>query len=135
MDGFRLPMDRARFVATWPRAPRHATSPEFPLVLNTGRIRDQWHTMTRTARAPALNAHEPEPYVDMHASRSVQPRALVAGELARVVTRWGAALARVRSSGDMPAGMLFMPIHWSEQFARDSRVDAAVNPVVDAALG
>src|SRR5690606_19971164 len=43
---------RARFVATAARAPRHAPSSEYPLILNTGRIRDQWHTMTRTARAP-----------------------------------------------------------------------------------
>jgi assimilatory nitrate reductase catalytic subunit len=125
---------RARFVATWPRAPRHATSPEFPLVLNTGRIRDQWHTMTRTARAAALNAHEPEPYLDMHAA-DLAAAGLVTGEIARLVTRWGASLARVRCSGEMPPGMVFMPIHWSEQFARESRVGAAVNPVVDPVSG
>jgi assimilatory nitrate reductase catalytic subunit len=125
---------RARFVATWPRAPRHATSDEFPLVLNTGRIRDQWHTMTRTGRAPALNAHEPEPYVDMHATDLVAAGVEV-GEIAKVVTRWGASMARVRCSGEMPPGMVFMPIHWSEQNARGSRVGAAVNPVVDALSG
>ncbi len=125
---------RARFVATWPRAPRHATSDEFPLVLNTGRIRDQWHTMTRSGRAPALNAHEPEPFVDMHAN-DLETAGLVAGEIAKVATRWGASMARVRCSGDMPPGMVFMPIHWSEQNARGSRVGAAVNPVVDPLSG
>jgi assimilatory nitrate reductase catalytic subunit len=125
---------RARFIATWPRAPRHATSDEFPLVLNTGRIRDQWHTMTRTARAPALNAHEPEPYVDMHAT-DLESAGLVVGEIARVNTRWGVAMARVRCSGEMPSGMIFVPIHWSEQNARGSRVGAAVNPVVDPLSG
>jgi assimilatory nitrate reductase catalytic subunit len=104
------------------------------LVLNTGRVRDQWHTMTRTARAPALNAHEPEPYLDMHAA-DLATAGLVAGEVAQVTTRWGAALARVRSSGDIPPGMVFMPIHWSEQFARGSRVGAVVNPVVDPLSG
>src|SRR5690606_11873914 len=59
----------------------------------------------------------------------------VSGDLVRVVSRWGSALARVRASGDLPAGMAFMPIHWSEQFARSSRVGAAVNPVVDALSG
>jgi assimilatory nitrate reductase catalytic subunit len=125
---------RARFVPTAPRAPRHATTQEFPLILNTGRIRDQWHTMTRTGRAPVLNAHEPEPFIDMHES-DLQAAGLTRGELARVVTRWGAAVARVRSSGDQPQGMVFVPIHWSETFARNSIVGAAVNPVVDALSG
>lgn len=125
---------RARFVATPARAPRHAPSPEYPLVLNTGRIRDQWHTMTRTARAPQLNAHEPEPFVDAH-PQDLAAIGVAPGELVRVVSRWGQAMARVRSSGDMPPGMLFMPIHWSEQFARGGRIGAAVNPVVDALSG
>jgi assimilatory nitrate reductase catalytic subunit len=90
--------------------------------------------MTRTARAAVLNAHEPEPYVDAHA-QDLAAAGIAAGELVRVVSRWGSALARVRSSGDMPAGMLFMPIHWSGQFAHPARVDAVVNPVVDVASG
>jgi assimilatory nitrate reductase catalytic subunit len=125
---------KARFVATPARGPRHPPSDEYPLILNTGRIRDQWHTMTRTALAAVLNAHEPEPYID--ASR--QDLATIGaspGDLVRVTSRWGSALARVRASGDMPAGMLFMPIHWNDQFARDARVGAVVNPVVDALSG
>jgi assimilatory nitrate reductase catalytic subunit len=134
-DGrFSTPNGRARFIATMARTPRHAPTAEFPLILNTGRIRDQWHTMTRTARAPALNAHEPEPFVDAH-PQDLAAAGIVAGELARVSTRWGSLLARTRASGDMPAGMLFVPIHWSGQFALESRVGAAVNPVVDALSG
>ncbi len=125
---------RARFMPVTARGPRHATTPEYPLILNTGRIRDQWHTMTRTARAPALNAHEPEPYVDANpvdfAAAGIAP-----GSLLRVVTRWGSALARARASGDLPAGMIFMPIHWNDQFAREARVGATVNPVVDPLSG
>ena len=57
-DGrFFHPDGKARFVATPPRAPANAPSDEFPLVLNTGRIRDQWHTMTRTGRAARLADH------------------------------------------------------------------------------
>jgi assimilatory nitrate reductase catalytic subunit len=134
-DGrFPTPDGRARFIATVARGPRHAPTAEYPLVLNSGRIRDQWHTMTRTARAAVLNAHEPEPYVDASA-RDLAGVGVVAGALVRVVSRWGSALARCRSSGDVPEGMLFMPIHWSEQFARSSRVDAVINPVVDAISG
>ena len=125
---------RARFVPVAARAPRHVATAEYPLVLNTGRIRDQWHTMTRTARAPALNAHEPEPYVDANAG-DLAAAGIATGSLLRVVTRWGTALARARASGDLPAGMIFMPIHWNDQFARDARVGAVVNPVVDPLSG
>ncbi len=125
---------RARFIAVAARPPRHAPSAEYPLILNTGRIRDQWHTMTRTARAPQLNAHEPEPYLDVHA-QDLAALGARPGELVRVVSRWGSAMARARCSGDLPPGMAFMPIHWSAQFARRGRVGAAVNPVVDALSG
>jgi assimilatory nitrate reductase catalytic subunit len=134
-DGkFSTPDGRARFVATAARMPRFAPTAEFPLILNTGRIRDQWHTMTRTARAPQLNAHEPEPFVDAH-PQDLRTAGVVPGELVRLTTRWGSTLARARASGEMPAGMLFMPIHWSAQFAQEARVGAAVNPVVDALSG
>jgi assimilatory nitrate reductase catalytic subunit len=134
-DGrYSTPDGRARFVAAAARGPRHAPTSEYPLILNTGRIRDQWHTMTRTGRAAALNAHESEPFVDLHSS-DMQASGVVPGQLARVVTRWGSMLARARSSGDMPQGMIFAPIHWSEQFALQSRVGAVVNPVVDPLSG
>ena len=134
-DGrFSTPDGRARLVPTAARMPRYAPTAEFPLILNTGRIRDQWHSMTRTARAPQLNAHEPEPYVDAHL-QDLRAAGVAPGELVRLATRWGSALARARASGEMPAGMLFMPIHWSAEFAQDARVGATVNPVVDALSG
>jgi assimilatory nitrate reductase catalytic subunit len=134
-DGqFPTPDGKARFIATPARGPRHPPSDEYPLILNTGRIRDQWHTMTRTARAAVLNAHEPEPYVDVN-RLDLAGAGAAAGDLVRVTSRWGSALARARVSGDVPVGMLFMPIHWNDQFAREARVGAVVNPVVDALSG
>ena len=134
-DGrFPTASGRAIFVPTPARPPFHATGSEFPLVLNTGRIRDQWHTMTRTSRAAVLNAHEPEPFVDAH-PLDLAAAGLQSGQIARVISRWGTALARVRSSGEMRPGSVFMPMHWSEQFARQSRTGAVVNPVVDPISG
>jgi assimilatory nitrate reductase catalytic subunit len=134
-DGrFFHPDGRARFVATPPRIPGHATSVEFPFVLNTGRIRDQWHTMTRSGRAPQLTAHTPEPFVDMHAEDALSC-GVRSGELARVETPWGSLVARARTSGEMPRGMIFVPIHWSGEHASDARVGALVNPVVDPISG
>jgi assimilatory nitrate reductase catalytic subunit len=134
-DGrFPTPDGRARLVPTAARPPRQATSDEFPFILNTGRSRDQWHTMTRTALAPVLNAHEPEPGIDANAADLVTA-GLQTGQIVRVVSRWGSSLGRLRASGQLPPGMVFMPMHWSGPFARSARVGAAVNPAVDPVSG
>ncbi|MGH8446167.1 MAG: molybdopterin-dependent oxidoreductase, partial [Solimonas sp.] len=125
---------RAAFVATAPVAPAHAPDDGYPLVLNTGRVRDQWHTMTRTGLAPTLGGHMPEPYVDLHPA-DVLACGVREGELARVTSRWGSLVVRVRSSGEMRRGQVFVPIHWNDQFASDARVGALVNPVVDPISG
>ncbi len=125
---------KAHFVPTRPSTPRHAAGEDFPLVLNTGRIRDQWHTMTRSGRAARLSDHMPEPYLDMHAQDALLA-GVREGELVRVSSRWGSATARVRTSGEMARGAVFMPIHWSAANASDARVGAVVNPVVDAISG
>ncbi|WP_296224272.1 nitrate reductase [Ralstonia sp. UBA689] len=125
---------RARFVSTPARAPVHATDGEFPLVLNTGRVRDQWHTMTRTGRAPKLADHVPEPFVDLHPQDALLA-GVREGNLARVSSRWGSVVARVRMSGGIARGSVFVPIHWNGQFASDARVGAVVNPVVDPVSG
>ena len=125
---------KARFVPTTPRAPVNGTDSEYPLVLNTGRIRDQWHTMTRSGKAPRLTGHIPEPYVDMHAQDALL-FAVRNGELVRVSTKWGSLIARLRMSGEMPRGMLFVPIHWSSIYSSDARVGALVNPVPDPISG
>ncbi len=125
---------RARFVATRPRAPTFALDPEYPLVLNTGRVRDQWHTMTRSGRAPRLVLHRPEPFVDLHAADALS-FGLQQGGLVRVVTRWGRMVARLRTSGEVSRGSLFVPIHWSDENCSDARVGALVNPSVDPISG
>ncbi|RDS86054.1 nitrate reductase [Dyella psychrodurans] len=125
---------RARFVTVASRMPLHATDCEYPLVLNTGRVRDQWHTMTRTGKAPRLTGHTPEPFVDMHPHDALRC-GVREGELARVCSRWGAMVARVTHGGGILAGNVFVPIHWNDQFASDARVGGVVNPVVDPISG
>ncbi|MBT2117083.1 molybdopterin-dependent oxidoreductase [Dyella sp. LX-66] len=125
---------RARFVITASRPPVHAVDREYPLVLNTGRIRDQWHTMTRTARSPRLNGHIGEPFIDMHPHDALRC-GVREGTLARVSSRWGAMVGRVRHGGGILAGQVFVPIHWSDQFASDACVGGVVNPAVDPVSG
>jgi len=125
---------KARLVSTPPRPPVHTPDDEYPFVLNTGRIRDQWHTMTRTGKAPRLLAHLSEPYVDLHPQDALLS-GMRAGDLARVVTRWGSFVARLRMSGETSRGTVFVPIHWNAQFASDARAGTLVNPVVDPISG
>ncbi|PPE75796.1 nitrate reductase [Solimonas fluminis] len=125
---------KARFVPTPVRAPAHAPDEQYPLILNTGRVRDQWHTMTRTGKSPKLADHIPEPFVDMHPQDALLS-GVRAGELARVATRWGSLVARVQHGGGIPRGNVFVPIHWNGQFASDARVGSLVNPIVDPISG
>lgn len=124
----------ARFIATRPVSAGHATDSNWPLVLNTGRIRDQWHTMTRTGLAPTLGGHIAEPFVDLHPADALS-HGLREHELARVSTRWGAVVVRVSHRGEVRRGQIFMPIHWNDRVASDARVGRLVNPVVDPISG
>jgi assimilatory nitrate reductase catalytic subunit len=125
---------RARFVPTPPREPACGTDDEFPLILNTGRIRDQWHTMTRTGQSSRLAEHLPEPFVDLHAQDALS-HALRAGELARVTSARGSMVVRVRTSGEIARKSLFAPIHWSAENASQARAGALINPNVDPLSG
>ena len=134
-DGrFFTPSKRARFVAVEPRTPVNAPGDDFPLILNTGRARDHWHTMTRTAKSPRLGEHSPEPYVQIHPLDAREYR-LTDGGLARVFSRWGEAIVRVREDDGQQRGHLFIPIHWNDQYASHARVDALVNPETDPISG
>ncbi len=121
---------RARFVALHPRKPVHMPDDDWPLILNTGRLRDQWHTMTRTGRSARLSGHRPEPQVDVHPHDALL-RGVQDGRLAQVSTRWGSCVVRVRTTTEQPRRQIFMPIHWTGQNASDARVGSIVNPVVD----
>jgi assimilatory nitrate reductase catalytic subunit len=111
---FFTPDRKARFVAPELPAAKEPTSAAFPLRLNTGRIRDQWHTMTRTGKSPRLGAHLPEPFVEVHPDDAAAA-GLCDGGFARIATAHGAGIARVVVTEDQRPGSLFVPIHWSRE--------------------
>ena len=134
-DGvFQTPCGQARMVPTTPKPPAEATTGGFPLSLNTGRVRDQWHTMTRTALAPELNLHAPEPYVEIHPDDAVEA-GLTEGMLARVRTPRGEAVAIAKITDRQRQGSLFMPMHWTAAFAPQGRSNHLIGPHRDAASG
>ncbi|CAA9891358.1 Nitrate reductase [Candidatus Methylobacter favarea] len=130
-DGkFYTATGKARFIAIEPRLPVNLPDKVYPLVLNTGRLRDQWHTMTRTAIAAKLNQHKPEPFVEVHPT-DARRHELLPNTLATIESRWGSMVARVQITDSQQQGSLFVPMHWTGQLASRGRMGALVNPVVD----
>lgn len=135
VDGrFQTPDGRARMVPVTPTGPGEATDAAFPMSLNTGRIRDQWHTMTRTGLAPDLCRHAPEPYVEIHPD-DAEAFGLKDGALARVATARAEAVAVTKVSDRQRRGSLFMPMHWTDAFAPSGRANSLVAPNVDPTSG
>jgi len=115
-DGvFPTPGGKARFVNTVYAPVAEDTDARYPLHLNTGRLRDQWHGMSRTGSVGRLFSHVEEPLLAMHADDMAR-RGLVEGDIARVSSRRGQLNVRVAASNEMRAGQVFMPMHWGSQF-------------------
>ena len=132
--GFFANDHRARFIAPEIPALRTETTAGRPLRLNTGRIRDQWHTMTRSGISPRLGQHLPEPFVEIHPDDAIR-YGVSNGSFARVTTDFGQCTLKVVVSERQQRGMLFAPIHWSEQTASAARIGALVAPITDPFSG
>jgi ferredoxin-nitrate reductase len=102
---------RARMTATPHAEPADAPDDEYPLVLTTGRLAHQWHTMTRTGKSKDLLAAEPEPFVELHADDARRFGARD-GDKVVVRSRRGRATLRARVSDTVAAGTAFAPFHW-----------------------
>ncbi len=125
---------KARFVAPDVPALRTETHAGRPLRLNTGRIRDQWHTMTRTGLSQRLGGHLPEPFVEIHPDDASRFGVIDDG-FARVTTDYGQCILKVVVSARAQRGTLFAPIHWSEANSSGARVGALVGPFTDPFSG
>lgn len=132
-DGrFSTPSGRAFMVPTPPRGVANPTGEAFPLALMTGRVRDQWHTMTRTGKAARLFRHIGEPFLSVHPDDAA---GLDDGGLAVVESQWGRGMLRVMLDYGMRRGAVFAPMHWTAEFCGAGRVNNAVNPAVDPVSG
>ena len=106
----------------------------YPLILNSGRIRDQWHTMTRTGYVARLMQHIAEPFVEVCPADAVR-FSLCDGQLARISSPRGVMVARVRISDAQREGNAFAPMHWNAEFARQGKVNALVEGRCDPVSG
>ena len=130
-DGvFPTPSGRARFVPTEYTPPAEAPDADYPITLNTGRLRDQWHSMTRTGLVARLFSHSPEPEVLLHKDSLVQ-LALEDGALVRISSRRGSLILKARASSDMRPGDAFVAMHWGSRFIAGAGTNALTVPAVD----
>ncbi|WP_135076398.1 nitrate reductase [Terasakiella sp. SH-1] len=132
--GFYTPTGKANMLTLDVLAPKNAPDDQYPYVLNSGRIRDQWHTMTRSGLSPRLNAHLPEPFLDIHPD-TAHKEGLKEGGLVKVSSKWGEAILRVKLSETVKPGELFMPMHWNDENSALAVVGRLVNPVTDPFSG
>ncbi len=107
---------------------------DIPLMLNTGRNRDQWHTMTRTGKSPRLGGHLAEPYLEIH-PKDANRLSLEAGDLVSVNSQFGKAILRVLITDRVAVGRPFAPMHWTRQTARNATINSVVTPVTDPVSG
>ncbi len=132
--GFFTADGRARALALTPRPPACRTSADYPLRLNSGRVRDHWHTMTRTAKTSRLTRHMAEPFAEIH-PRDAARAGIGPADLVEVTSPYGSALLRALVTDRTQEGVIFAPMHWSAQWASRGRVDSLIAAAVDPVSG
>jgi assimilatory nitrate reductase catalytic subunit len=125
---------KARLVPTPFRPVAEPVDGRLPFVLNTGRVRDQWHTMTRTGRIPRLMAHSAEPLLYIHPT-DAEWIGLIDGGFAQIESRYGVTILPVRLSFDQRRGEVFAPMHWTDRFSSAGPIDRLVGSATDPISG
>ncbi|MBP4041422.1 molybdopterin-dependent oxidoreductase [Aeromonas sp. SrichE-2G] len=137
-DGrFATPDGRARLLPLAQHfPPQQGAGPgeDLPLLLNSGRLRDQWHTMTRTGHVPRLQEAEPWPRVRMGAA-SLLALGVREGDLVRLGNGLGEALLLAGLDEGLREGEAFLPMHWTDSQCSQGAVNRLIAPVVDPLSG
>ncbi|WP_027833306.1 nitrate reductase [Maritalea myrionectae] len=130
---FFTPDGRANFVAT-PTDTATAQAQPTTLRLNTGRVRDHWHTMTRTGKSAALSAHIAEPYCEISPAQAAKIGARTA-ELVEISAAGQKVLARAIINPRLGHDQIFVPMHWNGNFSSNGRINALVSGKTDPFSG
>ena len=134
-DGlFFTPSHKAKFISVTPSMPTAEVSQEYPLILNTGRVRDHWHTLTRTGISSRLSLHISEPTVEL-SPQDAEQRGVKEGDLLRVYSQLGELRLSAKIDKGIQQGSVFVPMHWNKQFARSANVGDVIPSVVDPFSG
>ena len=123
-DGvFPTPSGRARFVAVEHLPTAESTDETYPISLLSGRLRDQWHGMSRTGTVARLFNLDDEPLLSMHPA-DLRQRGLAGGDVVRVGNARGQVHVRVKPDAGLVRGRAWMPMHWGNQFMNSAGVNA-----------
>lgn len=129
---------KAQFVSLLLKLPEQQTSEQFPLILNTGRIRDQWHTMTRTGKTSELSAHISRPYIAMHPQDALE-RNLAVGDMLSLSAQHSLAentvILPLTIDNKQRKGEVFAPIHWSLSNSSHGAIASLFTDANDAISG
>lgn len=88
-------------------------SSDFPLILTTGRIRDQWHTMTKTGKVNKLRQHISKPFLEIH-PHDAMVRNIKDGDVLEIENNRGAVRVTAKVTEDIKKGVVFLPMHWGK---------------------
>lgn len=106
-------------------------TPDFPLVLTTGRIRDQWHTRSKTGKVNKLNQHIAEAFLEMNSEDAIQ-RKINDGQLLEINNRRGNVRVKAKYTDGIKPGVVFLPIHWGKILNSDlNRTNNLTNKLID----
>lgn len=130
---FYTPDKKARFIAIDTKKVE-VTEYSFPFALNTGRVRDHWHTMTRTAKTPRLSAHLAEPFCEIH-PKDAESKMIAQASIVDVESTLGSIRVRALLTDRVQQGSVFVPLHWTDQYTANGRVDKLIPPIIDPFSG
>ena len=128
---FPTPSRRAQFLARPHMDPKELPDDEYPLVLDTGRLQHQWHTMTKTGRVAKLNKLNPGPFVEVHPD-DAERLGIRDGAQTEVTSRRGRAVLPAVVTDRVRPGLVFAPFHWNDEHGEYLTVNALTNDAVDA---
>ncbi|MDT5370359.1 MAG: sulfite reductase flavoprotein alpha-component, partial [Mycobacterium sp.] len=127
---FPTPSRRAAFLARPHMDARELPDDDFPLVLNTGRLQHQWHTMTKTGKVDKLNKLDNGPFVEIHPADAVALD-IVGGQPVELTSRRGRAVLPAVVTDRVRPGNCFVPFHWNDEHGEYLTINALTNDAVD----
>ncbi|MDY6808803.1 MAG: bifunctional nitrate reductase/sulfite reductase flavoprotein subunit alpha [Actinomycetota bacterium] len=127
---FATPNRRAQFFARPHVDPAEMPDDDYPILLNTGRLPHQWHTMTKTGRVAKLNKLNPGPFVEIH-PEDAQRHGMGPGDHVEVASRRGRAVLPATVSDRVRPGNCFVPFHWNDVFGEHLTINAVTSDAVD----
>lgn len=128
---FYTPNQRAQISTVPDENQSEAITEQFPLILTTGRIRDQWHTMTKTGKVNKLKQHIEVPYLEINPLDAVK-RNVLEGDIVVIANSRGDVRAKAKVTTDIKKGVVFLPMHWGKMMNNDfGRANNLTNNLVD----